>query len=521
MPKYLRFNGDGNYAITPAVQHDRIEMDVLFDFQPNFSNYYVDDRTTGYNGQAALFTISHNSYDATLGVNAVEIDGVNIPVHANSAGANRVKFLPNLRRMTLVLRVPSALSKVLIFTHQTLGYSGVGNLYGFKLYNGNNLVLHYDTSRGNLQDQTPNGHHGLLTGGEWLGEPDIPKEPDPINTKIDLVDTITINDLTTKRMRRVKTFTDTINTIDSSTRSAKFYKAINDAVNTNDVQTKIAKLSKTFTDAVNINDTIVKDIGKFKTDNINLNDTTTKITKMNKQDDLTINDDADERKKALRNQQSIITVNDSISKRIKQNKQEIITVTDLISKKTVGLTKVDVIDVINVTDSISKNVLKVYHDTMTVLDSPSKRIKKLRVDTVTTGDNEQQEQGKAFKDVITIIDSISNTSSSGTIYNDQILIRDNITKQIVVILLDTVRVNDSQTSKITIAPKKYKVEIRDLVVVLDAILIRVEDANDFREFVRYVVSVHDGLVEYVSTIGSGIVKFESSITTIVDLKSEV
>lgn len=155
----LFLSGTATKLQLPSMTLNRIVMDILPQQHTSANQIYADGRTGSTN--AYVFRNVADSKD-TIGAGTFKVDGVTV---ANGT----VRGVPdNVRSMIDWTFTTAFTDNVTIFADNTGSYPMTGYIYNVKIYNDTTLVAHYDTSQGNVQDQTGNGHHATVTGGSFV-----------------------------------------------------------------------------------------------------------------------------------------------------------------------------------------------------------------------------------------------------------------------------------------------------------------------------------------------------------------
>ncbi|WP_424766309.1 hypothetical protein [Paenibacillus sp. sgz302251] len=170
MAYYLQMDGIDDSIKTPLLTFNKVEMDM--------------DIPSGQVGNRTYFTANPNSVvDTQIIYTEDGKDYTDFPawdLYVNSSSTRQPDFYPALPRNTrYTLRMVgtvhlnsgnpiSAISY--IFSNHNIIQQLAGKIYNIKFFSNNILVAHYDMTLGNVQDQSGNGNHAILTGGTWIDE---------------------------------------------------------------------------------------------------------------------------------------------------------------------------------------------------------------------------------------------------------------------------------------------------------------------------------------------------------------
>lgn len=159
---YLQMNGTTDILKSPSITFNKVVIDaeptggeaskqqMLMDARPGLANSYVYRENT-----------THNTTWST-NISSFLVDGV--------AKTNfQAETIPNARK-TFEINTNAVATDDINFFSRTFDntWSMSGKIYNIKIYNGATLMAHYDMSLGNVQDQSGNNNHGVLTGGTWV-----------------------------------------------------------------------------------------------------------------------------------------------------------------------------------------------------------------------------------------------------------------------------------------------------------------------------------------------------------------
>lgn len=163
MALYLKLDGVDDRINVPSITYNEIVIDMgtarervtgtgsmhYFDLRPGINTLFYSTGATGvdyYSGSATLY-----------------VDGVQKNNNTNS--------IPHNARSTIRF-VPSAAGTgaVVLFARNDGLQTFPADVYSVKFYNSGTLVAHYDMTTGTVQDQSGNGKHATLVGGEWVDD---------------------------------------------------------------------------------------------------------------------------------------------------------------------------------------------------------------------------------------------------------------------------------------------------------------------------------------------------------------
>jgi hypothetical protein len=163
---YLSMDGVDDRISTPAM----VATEFIFEMKPRpvaFEQYI------NFMGNAINRNGSNNGDQFAVAFSAVYIDGV--------SGTTNTAFvkIDTKQAMRGVLSAPSSGSNGANVFWNGGGAFMAGELYSLKIYNGSELLAHYDMTQGDLitgklYDISGNSRHATLTGGTWqqeAGEP--------------------------------------------------------------------------------------------------------------------------------------------------------------------------------------------------------------------------------------------------------------------------------------------------------------------------------------------------------------
>lgn len=150
----LTLNGTTSDTLkTPSVTFDSFSIEYSPDVSPGANNLFQASSTT--------FLTSNGSGG---NIKKIYIDDVPSP---DPASPYSIPGLVN-SKSTVRADLQSPVTGSAYFLSNTSGTGNIGGkIYRLSLYLGNTIVLRYDTSTGNINDLSGNGHAGILTGGTW------------------------------------------------------------------------------------------------------------------------------------------------------------------------------------------------------------------------------------------------------------------------------------------------------------------------------------------------------------------
>lgn len=148
----LKMDGVNDYLQTPTLTYTRI----LFDMRRGSltGKFYIGDAGSATVFEGADGTEKRNTF-------TVKFNGVQTDNFTN---------LVNPGDRTLIDATVAARTQYIRFMTNPFAQAGNfmdGYIYGIEIYNGASLVAKYDMSTGTVQDQSGNGNHATLSGGEW------------------------------------------------------------------------------------------------------------------------------------------------------------------------------------------------------------------------------------------------------------------------------------------------------------------------------------------------------------------
>jgi hypothetical protein len=156
---YVTFDGVDDRIIVPAFVATEFSMELKP--RPMAWEQYINFTGSAVNRNGS------NQDQFAAGYSAVYVDGVQ--------AATNTAFMKLDTKQTLrgVLSAPSSgTTGTNVFWNGGAAYME-GEFYSLKIYNGTELMVHYDTALGNLSagklyDLTGNSRHATLTGGTWV-----------------------------------------------------------------------------------------------------------------------------------------------------------------------------------------------------------------------------------------------------------------------------------------------------------------------------------------------------------------
>lgn len=166
---YLQMDGISDYLRTPQVTIDRIVMEFTYEPNnpPSTTAYYLFDARGGTpSANDMVYVNTNNTLAKGSGVTSLKLDGVTVPTTANVTPSTKY---------TIDALYPSSISEVngieffVNFAFQNTTRTK-GKLYKITGYNAGLVAFHYNMELGNVQDQSGNGKHGVLTGGTWVDD---------------------------------------------------------------------------------------------------------------------------------------------------------------------------------------------------------------------------------------------------------------------------------------------------------------------------------------------------------------
>lgn len=155
--KFLSMDGVDDYLKTPSISFTKIVLDCEITQPTNATNHYVLDARPGYATGYVILNSNSGNYGISGGT--LSEDGVN---------KNLASAVTRNKRMTVQWVVPLSTAIITIFARYTNVEFLAGKIYDIKIYNGANLVAHYDMATGTVQDQSGNNNHATLTGSAWV-----------------------------------------------------------------------------------------------------------------------------------------------------------------------------------------------------------------------------------------------------------------------------------------------------------------------------------------------------------------
>lgn len=211
---YLFMPGsNGQYVGTPTLTFTSISMDILVEAQETYSSFVMDART----GAQALPYVSTIPGPERLDRNtncSVVIDGVS----KNSPDGD-FQLYPDNQKFNIVISSAVVTSPITFFNRYTRDiYWMKGNIYRIKVFNGSTLVADYDMSTGTLQDQTGNGNHATMVGGQFAASGQTYSRT--------LTDTVGTSETFGMATSRKKTLSETVGTSESISMSASHFTSV-------------------------------------------------------------------------------------------------------------------------------------------------------------------------------------------------------------------------------------------------------------------------------------------------------
>lgn len=139
---FLQMNGVGDNLLAPSMTYTKIVIDMQLEYENSAIRYIVQNATTSVRVQqnGTLFSsYTSNGFHLT-------------------------------NRCLLDLVAAAPVTSSVRFFSRTDGVSNhlKGKIFDIKIYNGSILIAHYDMSVGNVLDQSGNGNHATIVGGNWI-----------------------------------------------------------------------------------------------------------------------------------------------------------------------------------------------------------------------------------------------------------------------------------------------------------------------------------------------------------------
>lgn len=154
---YLQLDGVDDYFSTPAITYNKIVMVAKTELTPAKEQKYL--------------TVSGETHHVEMGSNGIVYHNGFEEVYINGTLSSFSNIKNNNQKKTEFTFVEKGtpLSQKMYFFTMAGGSSKhmKASVYDIKLYNGTNLVAHYDMSTHTLQDISGNGYHATLNGGTW------------------------------------------------------------------------------------------------------------------------------------------------------------------------------------------------------------------------------------------------------------------------------------------------------------------------------------------------------------------
>lgn len=161
-PKYhLSMNGTtSDKLVTPSLTFDEVIFTLTPHQKSSGAQYYVDLRD-GTN--STHFFYANGVNDTYNGFSSLYVDG--------ALKGNNIGTVPRDAKTTIRLVNSAAITRALTFAQAyNATFPMQMDLYDIQIKSGGVLVAHYDLTKGNVQDQSGNGHDATLSGGTWVAE---------------------------------------------------------------------------------------------------------------------------------------------------------------------------------------------------------------------------------------------------------------------------------------------------------------------------------------------------------------
>ncbi|MGM7720474.1 right-handed parallel beta-helix repeat-containing protein [Metabacillus sp. Hm71] len=156
MINYLKMNGLDSSLKTPSITAN----EYIFDIE-------LEDRKT--NAVESLFDHNYQWLRRSStedywspGIVSVYVNGEEV--------LSKSQFLNPNKRLTVRIFSTSLTGIIHIFRNWNNSYFTEGKIYDIKILNNGEVIAHYDMSTQTVEDQSGNGNHATLIGGEWLQE---------------------------------------------------------------------------------------------------------------------------------------------------------------------------------------------------------------------------------------------------------------------------------------------------------------------------------------------------------------
>jgi hypothetical protein len=155
--------GSTHYLRTPVISFTKIEM--VYEAEWNgAAAYYVGCRNYTSNPAYASMNAETTDYESLVTIRYSYLtspDVINLPPLPRKR-MNKASF--DFKGVVMNYN-PT------IFARDNLSSYMKGIIYDIKFYNGETVVAHYDMRTGTVQDQSGNGNHATLVGGQFVDEP--------------------------------------------------------------------------------------------------------------------------------------------------------------------------------------------------------------------------------------------------------------------------------------------------------------------------------------------------------------
>lgn len=162
MIQTLKMNGTSAYLRAPVITFTKIEMIMNVEWN-GATAYYFSCRNATSNQAYAQMQTATTDYN---GLCNITYNYMFTPDIVNVHPLPRQRII----KAYFDLTNPSTYNPT-IFARDSINSFLKGTIYDVKFYNGGVLVAHYDAKTGTVQDQSGNGNHATLVGGEFVYEP--------------------------------------------------------------------------------------------------------------------------------------------------------------------------------------------------------------------------------------------------------------------------------------------------------------------------------------------------------------